>query len=249
MRESVRAFCELAVEHIRPEGPVYEFGSYQVEGQRQRANLRDLFPGRAYVGCDMRRGPGVDRVENLAGLKLPDGSAGTVVCFDTLEHTFDVRQACREMFRVLRPSGVFVVSVPFHFRIHAYPDDYWRITPSALLRLLEPYGAVLLGYQGSPKTPHTVMALAVKRPVEVSFLPQAQCMVEAFQRWLADAGATGPLDRVRRWGQMLLRSKGERARMRAWHEAEFVIHRAADAARAAQPAPRLSQVDSLVKGA
>ena len=39
-------------------GPVYEFGSYLVDGQQQIANLRDVFAGRQFVGCDLRAGPG-----------------------------------------------------------------------------------------------------------------------------------------------------------------------------------------------
>lgn len=248
MRENVRAFCRLALEHFPLDGPVYEFGAYQVAGQQERANLRGLFPGRAYVGCDMRPGPGVDRVEDLAGLGLDDGCAATVLCFDTLEHTFDVHQACREMFRVLRPGGVFVVSVPFHFHIHAYPDDYWRITPSALLQLLDPYGAVLLGYQGGSKTPHTVMALAVKRPVDATFAQQALGMVEAFHRWLEEDASSGVVRRVRRRAAMLWRSKGERRKLRAWHEADFVIHRSSDAGRVAGREPVRSQIGTAVQG-
>ena len=54
---------------------MYEFGSFQVEGQEGYANLRGMFPGKVYVGCDMRPGPGVDRVEDVSAINEPDGSA------------------------------------------------------------------------------------------------------------------------------------------------------------------------------
>ena len=47
-------------------GPVFEFGSYQVEGQVDYADLRGLFPARRTSSCDMRPGKGVDRVEDVS---------------------------------------------------------------------------------------------------------------------------------------------------------------------------------------
>ena len=224
MRENVRAFCQLAAEIFPLGGPLYEFGAYQVQGQEERANLRGFFPRRAYFGCDARPGPGVERIEDLEALALPDECASTVLCFETLEHVFRVHDACGEMFRVLKPGGVLMVSVPFHFRIHAYPDDYWRMTPSCLLQLLEPYGARLLATVGMPKLPHTLLALAVKSPVAVEFVPRAGQLADAYREWLCRQQVSlGLARRAKRLAVSLLRSKGERARVRSWYHAEFVI--------------------------
>ena len=110
-------------------GPCFEFGSYQVDGQEGYANLRRLFAHKNYVGCDMRPGPGVDRVEDVTAISLPDESAGTVLCIETFEHVFEVSKAFNEVFRLLKPGGIFVITSPLNFRIHGYPDDYWRMTP------------------------------------------------------------------------------------------------------------------------
>ncbi len=96
----------------------------------------------------MRPGPGVDRVEDVTAISLPDGSAGTVLCIETFEHVFEVRRGFDEVFRLLEPGGVFVITSPLNFRIHAYPDDYWRMTPNCLQRLLSPFDARMSGYQG-----------------------------------------------------------------------------------------------------
>ena len=69
---------------------------FQVQGQEGYANLRRIFPGKVYVGCDMRPGPSVDRVEDVSAINLPDGSAGTVLCIETFEHVFEVRRAFDE---------------------------------------------------------------------------------------------------------------------------------------------------------
>ncbi len=162
MRDHNKAFCRLVAENFDCPAPVYEFGSFQVEGQEGYANLRAMFPGKTYVGCDMRPGPGVDRVEDVSAINLPDGSAGTVLCIETFEHVFEVRRAFDEVFRVLKPGGIFVITTPLNFRIHGYPDDYWRLTPSCLRRLMSPYAVRVAGTQGHPSFPHSVMAMGVK---------------------------------------------------------------------------------------
>ncbi|MGB0069543.1 MAG: hypothetical protein WBQ11_16095 [Isosphaeraceae bacterium] len=76
---------------------MYEFGSFRVEGQEGYANLRGMFSDKVYVGCDMRPGPGVDRVEDVSAINEPDRSAGTVLCTETFEHVFKVRRAFDEV--------------------------------------------------------------------------------------------------------------------------------------------------------
>ena len=80
MRDHNKAFVQLIAETFDCPAPVYEFGSYQVEGQVEYADLRATFKGKNYVGCDMRPGPGVDRVEDVSNISIGDGEAGTVLC-------------------------------------------------------------------------------------------------------------------------------------------------------------------------
>ena len=83
MREDVRQFVAIAAQAFRLTGPVYEFGSYLVADQGDLGDLRSLFPGQRYVGCDMRPGPGVDQIEDLGELSLPDDSAQSIICVST----------------------------------------------------------------------------------------------------------------------------------------------------------------------
>jgi SAM-dependent methyltransferase len=224
MRDHNKAFCRLVAETFDCPGPVFEFGSYQVEGQEGYANLRALFPGRDYVGCDMRPGPGVDRVEDVTAIRLPDRSAGTVLCIETFEHVFEVRRAFDEVFRILKPGGVFVITSPLNFRIHAYPDDYWRMTPSCLRRMLEPYGARVSGYQGYRAFPHTVMGLGIKSPAPADAAAKASSLVSAYVDWARHAEAALPAAvKLRRLASRIYRSKGERRQVADYYAAGFQI--------------------------
>jgi hypothetical protein len=65
MRKSLWKYINIVLETLPLAEPVYEFGSYQIEDCPQDIDLRPLFVGKDYVGCDMRAGPGVDKVLNL----------------------------------------------------------------------------------------------------------------------------------------------------------------------------------------
>ncbi len=191
-------------------------------GQLDYADLRGLFPGRAYVGSDLRPGPGVDRVEDVSALSLPSGSVGTAIAIETFEHVFEVRAAFDEVFRVLRPGGVFVVTLPLNFRIHAYPDDYWRMTPSCLRRMLAPYAASLTVAQGYGKFPHSVLAVAIKAPAPATSSPGSTGWRRPSPPRSARPRPTSPGGgRLRRRVRMIYRSSIERRRLRDHYRATF----------------------------
>ena len=58
-----------------------------------------------YPRVDVRHG-------NLAQLPLPDGSVDVVVNFQVIEHLWDQPQFVAECLRVLRPSGLLLMSTP-----------------------------------------------------------------------------------------------------------------------------------------
>lgn len=230
MRSFIRQFVELAADRLALRGPIYEFGAYQVAGQEAISDLRGLFPGQRYIGCDMRPGPGVDRIEDLGDLTLATGCAQTVLCLDTLEHVFDLPRAWSELLRVLAPGGALLVSVPFDFHIHAHPDDYWRITPSALARLLQPLALSVVGWQGPEKTPHTVYALGFAAPAPPVRLAQVSRLIRDFQDVLRQSENAVPWPRWLK--QQLLgpfRSRGERRRQVEFYKAEFLVQQNAAA--------------------
>ena len=179
MRKNTRTLIELAAQHIDLPQPVVEFGSYQVT-PGTIADLRPVFAGKQYAGTDVRSGPGVDRVENLEALTFEDGSVGTAVLLDTLEHVQDPPRAMAEVYRVLKPGGVAVATSVMDLFIHNEPD-YWRFTPNAFKYLFRPFAETLVGYQGNPEKPHTVFAVGVREP-EAPCQPAFAAIEEAYRR-------------------------------------------------------------------
>ena len=177
-----KALVEATIRVFHSPGPVLEIGSLQVQ-EGAVGELRPLFPGKEYLGCDMQAGPGVDRVERLEALTFPDAYAGTVLCLNVLEHAWEFWKGAEELHRVTAPEGLVLVTAPFEFHIHAYPDDYFRFTPRALARLLEPFPSLIYGWQGHPKTPRLSFALGLKGRRE-NFLGMAETWRhETLERW------------------------------------------------------------------
>jgi len=166
MRPVIRHFVEIVASTLPIAEPIYEFGSYRVEGQEELADLRPLFPGKEYVGCDMRPGLGVDRILDLHDINLPDDTAGTVLCLETIEHVEFCHQALREMHRILKPGGICVLFSAMAFPIHEYPQDYWRFTPAGFGSLLRPFETRYIGYIGNEHFPHTILGLGAKGEVD-----------------------------------------------------------------------------------
>ena len=162
MRQSVKDYLVKVMNRYPIMEPIYEIGSYRVDGQEGFADLRPFFPGKVYLGCDMRPGLGVDRIEDVHCLKIKSNSVGTVLIFDTLEHVEDVHQAMKEIHRVLKPGGMVIMSSVMNFPIHDYPSDYWRFTPKAFELLLKRFAVYEVEFDGDPAFPEGIYGFGNK---------------------------------------------------------------------------------------
>lgn len=124
--------------HDRFEAPVLEVGSHDY-GSTQ--NIRGLFADADYTGIDMNPGPGVDLALDLTGpFEEIDGALGgrrfgTIFCLSVLEHCDQPFVMADNMSRLLAPGGQIFVSVPFAWKFHGYPSDYWRFTHEGVKKL------------------------------------------------------------------------------------------------------------------
>lgn len=185
MRPAVAAFAHDIAEQFDHGDPVVEIGARAAEGQAATADLRGLFPGHEFIGCDIRDGPGVDRIEDVHALGFADGAVATILCLETLEHVSDPIRAVEEMHRVLAPGGVLAISSLMFFPIHEHPWDFWRFTPEGFARLLEPFESSYVVAQGWELLPEGVFGVGVKGAADLGpgQLPRT---VAAAQRWGSD---------------------------------------------------------------
>ena len=83
------------------------------------------------IDVDPARKP--DLVADVEELSvLDDASVDGVICIEVLEHVRHPHLAVQELYRIIKPGGVFVGSTPFLLGIHDQPVDYFRFTRHGL---------------------------------------------------------------------------------------------------------------------
>jgi len=102
-----------------------------------------LLPLATTICCtDIELGEGIDLVADAHSLPFPDNTFDSVIAIEVFEHLHNPALAANELFRVTRPAGKVLVTVPFLFRVHGDPFDYQRFTQSGLEQLFKNFSLV-----------------------------------------------------------------------------------------------------------
>lgn len=162
MRKNIYNFVTTSDKLLNLKGPILEIGSLRIPEQLDLPLYKDVFKGRDYIGCDMRPGIGVDRVENAENLNFPNESFKTVLILDVIEHVAELSKVMSEAERVLAKDGIILITSVFNYKIHNSPSDYWRFTPASLSLLLKNFPKKIIGYHGPTRMPQHVFGIGFK---------------------------------------------------------------------------------------
>lgn len=103
--------------------------------------FKDLFFQYDYVGVDFKEFEFVSKVADITKpLEFSDNFCEIVTLSNTLEHVPNPQEVLKEVYRILKPGGILVGSVPFLIRLHQEPYDFYRYTNFALDYLLKNAG-------------------------------------------------------------------------------------------------------------
>lgn len=165
VRGVIRAFLERHCHLL--EGHCLIVGSRDhSEGARPWMDVRTLRPDLEWTGMDMQPGHGVDIVNDVSARASACGKVryDSAIVSEVLEHVENLDGFCEGLRRLMWPiRGTCLVTVPFAFHMHGFPDDYWRFTPSGLKVLagkagfrqvhVEPLAEVTLTYSDHGEKP------------------------------------------------------------------------------------------------
>jgi len=112
-------------------------GSILEIGARENATgFRSYFAANAeeYVGTDLVPGNDVDVVCDLTAPEnpLPKSHFDLVICCSVMEHVPNPWVMAEKLAEVVKPGGKLYICVPWAWRYHAYPDDYYRFSFRAI---------------------------------------------------------------------------------------------------------------------
>lgn len=113
--------------------PFLDVGSYITPN---KIDKRKILKGE-YVGIDIRQGPGVDCILDIAQNYVKLEHFNTVICVDTFEHVNKPWLAAKNIEMSMAKDAQIYFSVPFIWRFHEHPQDYWRMTPTAIKMIFE----------------------------------------------------------------------------------------------------------------
>lgn len=129
-------------------GPVVETGS---KDYGSTSSFRDFYTGNEYIGVDMEAGKGVDFVVDLTagigGLRSNYFALG--ICCSVLEHVRKPWLFAEHLTSVIRDHGALYMSVPWVWRYHAYPDDYYRFSWRGIMELFPSFDWTNICYSTS----------------------------------------------------------------------------------------------------
>jgi 2-polyprenyl-3-methyl-5-hydroxy-6-metoxy-1,4-benzoquinol methylase len=101
---------------------------------------KNIFVCEKYISADINQNNegSIDYIINENGaIELADDSVDVVICLDVLEHVYNSDSVVNELYRVLKVDGVLLVSIPFIYREHEMPNDYYRYTSSCIKKYLK----------------------------------------------------------------------------------------------------------------
>ncbi len=103
--------------------------------------FEDLFLAFQYTGVDFVEFPHVTVIADLTkDLPLESNSADIVTLSNTVEHIPNTEHLFAECYRILRPGGIIVGTIPFLMPLHQAPYDFNRYTNFQLSRFLSQAG-------------------------------------------------------------------------------------------------------------
>ncbi|KAA3498034.1 class I SAM-dependent methyltransferase [Rhizobium rhizogenes] len=122
--------------------------------------FRDLLhPAVQYTGIDVPEAISFGMRNNIdiipfdgINIPFPDASCDAVLCTEVLEHVADPASLVAEMYRVLRPGGLMIATVPFAARVHHAPYDFHRFTRFRLSSLFSSFSSVEVVERGNDIT-------------------------------------------------------------------------------------------------
>ena len=97
----------------------------------------------AWIYLDLEPARRPDVQADVEHLPFEGAVFDTVVCLEVLEYVTDPPAALKEIRRVLKPQGTFILATPFLHRADT-PHDYWRFTEHGARYLLDRAGFAVL---------------------------------------------------------------------------------------------------------
>lgn len=146
-RYYVRKFIEQNKGDIH--GKVLEFGSpyftNDVDSAKTIVDIVDVDPQNLKATI----------IGDIHDFGIKENTYDAIICTQVLEHIANPFKASKELYRILKPGGTLLLTVPHTDKIHPMPTDYWRFTYQSIEMLFGKFSEASIVSFGNV---HTVAA-------------------------------------------------------------------------------------------
>ncbi len=116
-------------------------------GSGSYSRYRHFFPSDTVTRMDIKSGPNVDVVGRAEKMPFKDSEFDSMLSTQVFEHLEYPEKAAAEAYRVLKPGGYLLLTVPQWNELHEEPHDYWRYTCFGIKALFERNGFSVVEYE------------------------------------------------------------------------------------------------------
>jgi SAM-dependent methyltransferase len=136
-------------------GKLLDFGC----GQKP---YKPLFSVQEYIGVDIEKSGHSHENEQIdvfydgKTIPFPDNTFDSVFSSEVFEHVFNLDEILKELYRVTKPGGYLLATMPFAWEEHEVPFDFARYTSFGIDHLLKKAGFEVIKVD---KTTHSVQTI------------------------------------------------------------------------------------------
>jgi SAM-dependent methyltransferase len=128
-RQANWKFVEARVKPLNPEALILDIGA-------GRGDFGEIFSGRKTIALEIVPYPEIDLVCDLGScVPFRENTFDLVTLLNVCEHVPDPKALLAIVFRLLKPGGQALITIPFLLKIHQAPVDYARYTHFALEKM------------------------------------------------------------------------------------------------------------------
>ena len=130
-------FRKYQTEFIQELGPQFSGKVIELGGEKKYNHYQYFANADSFICSNVNRD--YDMYLDITNMKeFEDESVENFICLSVFEHLKEYQQGISEIFRVLRPGGKLLFTVPF---LYPYHDeiDYWRFTKDGLLEVFNQF--------------------------------------------------------------------------------------------------------------
>lgn len=115
---------------------VLEIGSKDYGNNQQ---WRSIIKSKEWIGVDLEEGKNVDIVADLSKTISPlqEKSFDFILCTSVLEHVTKPWIFAKNVENLLTDNGEIYITVPYVWKFHGYPNDYYRYNHKGIQILFE----------------------------------------------------------------------------------------------------------------